>query len=168
MITISSVKRILPTMLSTACPMIQKNSIVRTSQMWLGWFASGHVNKRQNSPSRTAIGSNTSLLNVLLSIAYTNIDATPTITISAVVVMSRLPTRNQPSRGRGSGSANWKRLATAQTVPGQVRIVSKHAEHSVRSVRVMKRPPAGTIPEAPGSYQFKDAQDRVIYVGKAA
>ena len=32
----------------------------------------------------------------------------------------------------------------------------------------MKRPPAGTIPEAPGSYQFKDAQGRVIYVGKAA
>jgi excinuclease ABC subunit C len=32
----------------------------------------------------------------------------------------------------------------------------------------MKRPPAGTIPEAPGSYQFKDALGRVIYVGKAA
>jgi excinuclease ABC subunit C len=32
----------------------------------------------------------------------------------------------------------------------------------------MKRPPAGTIPEAPGSYQFKDAIGRVIYVGKAA
>ncbi|MEO7836754.1 MAG: excinuclease ABC subunit UvrC [Acidimicrobiales bacterium] len=29
------------------------------------------------------------------------------------------------------------------------------------------RPPAGTIPEAPGSYQFKDAHGRVIYVGKA-
>ena len=28
--------------------------------------------------------------------------------------------------------------------------------------------PAGTIPDAPGSYQFKDAQGRVIYVGKAA
>ena len=32
----------------------------------------------------------------------------------------------------------------------------------------MQRPPAGTIPEAPGSYQFKDADGRVIYVGKAA
>lgn len=31
----------------------------------------------------------------------------------------------------------------------------------------MQRPPAGTIPDAPGSYQFKDAQGRVIYVGKA-
>jgi excinuclease ABC subunit C len=29
------------------------------------------------------------------------------------------------------------------------------------------RPPVGTIPEQPGSYQFKDAEGRVIYVGKA-
>jgi excinuclease ABC subunit C len=33
---------------------------------------------------------------------------------------------------------------------------------------MVQRPPTGTIPEAPGSYQFKDAQGRVIYVGKAA
>ena len=33
---------------------------------------------------------------------------------------------------------------------------------------MVKRPPTGTIPEAPGSYQFKDGQGRVIYVGKAA
>jgi excinuclease ABC subunit C len=32
---------------------------------------------------------------------------------------------------------------------------------------VVQRPPAGTIPDAPGSYQFKDADGRVIYVGKA-
>ncbi|RLE21731.1 MAG: excinuclease ABC subunit C, partial [Actinobacteria bacterium] len=32
----------------------------------------------------------------------------------------------------------------------------------------MKRPPTGTIPEQPGSYQFKDARGRVIYVGKAS
>jgi excinuclease ABC subunit C len=32
---------------------------------------------------------------------------------------------------------------------------------------VVQRPAAGTIPDAPGSYQFKDAQGRVIYVGKA-
>ncbi len=31
----------------------------------------------------------------------------------------------------------------------------------------MQRPPAGTIPEDPGSYQFKDRDGRVIYVGKA-
>ncbi|MGZ4715037.1 MAG: excinuclease ABC subunit UvrC, partial [Acidimicrobiia bacterium] len=32
---------------------------------------------------------------------------------------------------------------------------------------MVARPPAGTIPDAPGSYQFKDAHGRVIYVGKA-
>jgi excinuclease ABC subunit C len=32
---------------------------------------------------------------------------------------------------------------------------------------VLQRPPAGTIPDAPGSYQFKDREGRVIYVGKA-
>jgi excinuclease ABC subunit C len=33
---------------------------------------------------------------------------------------------------------------------------------------MVRRPPTGTIPDAPGSYQFKDAQGRVIYVGKAS
>ena len=33
---------------------------------------------------------------------------------------------------------------------------------------MIKRPPAGSIPDAPGSYQFKDAHGRVIYVGKAS
>jgi excinuclease ABC subunit C len=33
---------------------------------------------------------------------------------------------------------------------------------------MVRRPATGTIPEAPGSYQFKDAEGRVIYVGKAA
>jgi excinuclease ABC subunit C len=32
---------------------------------------------------------------------------------------------------------------------------------------MVKRPPAGSIPDAPGSYQFKDRRGRVIYVGKA-
>ena len=32
---------------------------------------------------------------------------------------------------------------------------------------MVQRPPAGTIPDAPGSYQFKDDDGRVIYVGKA-
>src|SRR6478609_9223591 len=31
----------------------------------------------------------------------------------------------------------------------------------------MQRPAAGTIPDTPGSYQFKDADGRIIYVGKA-
>jgi excinuclease ABC subunit C len=33
---------------------------------------------------------------------------------------------------------------------------------------VVERPPAGSIPDAPGSYQFKDIHGRVIYVGKAS
>ncbi len=32
---------------------------------------------------------------------------------------------------------------------------------------MVARPPAGSIPDAPGSYQFRDADGRVIYVGKA-
>ena len=33
---------------------------------------------------------------------------------------------------------------------------------------MVTRPPTGTIPETPGSYQFRDANGKVIYVGKAA
>lgn len=33
---------------------------------------------------------------------------------------------------------------------------------------MIERPPAGSVPDAPGSYQFKDAHGRVIYVGKAS
>ena len=32
---------------------------------------------------------------------------------------------------------------------------------------VLERPPPGAIPDAPGSYQFRDKDGRVIYVGKA-
>src|SRR3954471_927253 len=32
---------------------------------------------------------------------------------------------------------------------------------------MIQRPPAGAIPDTPGSYQFKDRDGRVIYVGKA-
>lgn len=32
---------------------------------------------------------------------------------------------------------------------------------------MMQRPAAGSIPDTPGSYQFKDADGRIIYVGKA-
>ena len=33
---------------------------------------------------------------------------------------------------------------------------------------MVKRPPTGSIPDTPGSYQFKDAAGKVIYVGKAS
>jgi excinuclease ABC subunit C len=32
---------------------------------------------------------------------------------------------------------------------------------------MVQRPPAGSIPDTPGSYQFKDKDGRIIYVGKA-
>nr|MBA3956668.1 GIY-YIG nuclease family protein [Acidimicrobiia bacterium] len=32
---------------------------------------------------------------------------------------------------------------------------------------MVQRPPAGSIPDTPGSYQFKDTEGRVVYVGKA-
>ncbi len=38
---------------------------------------------------------------------------------------------------------------------------------AVVSYTMVQRPPAGSVPETPGSYQFKDAEGRVIYVGKA-
>lgn len=34
-------------------------------------------------------------------------------------------------------------------------------------VGVVQRPESGSIPDGPGSYQFKDVEGRVIYVGKA-
>ena len=34
-------------------------------------------------------------------------------------------------------------------------------------MEVLQRPPTGAIPDAPGSYQFLDADGRVLYVGKA-
>jgi len=32
---------------------------------------------------------------------------------------------------------------------------------------MVDRPPAGTVPDAPGSYQFRDSEGRFLYVGKA-
>src|SRR5262245_52902438 len=60
-----------------------------------------------------------------------------------------------------SGRAVCRRRAIQVSIRAEVRPPG-------RSLRiVVQRPPAGTIPDAPGSYQFKDADGRVIYVGKA-
>jgi len=57
---------------------------------------------------------------------------------------------------------------------GTVNVAPLHRHHalhrgpaSLSSALMVQRPPAGTIPDAPGSYQFKDRDGRVIYVGKA-
>lgn len=39
---------------------------------------------------------------------------------------------------------------------------------TLESGAMVARPPTGTIPDTPGSYQFKDKDGRVIYVGKAS
>src|SRR5208282_366459 len=41
------------------------------------------------------------------------------------------------------------------------------AAKCARLVSMLERPPPGAIPDAPGSYQFRDRDGRVIYVGKA-
>jgi excinuclease ABC subunit C len=49
----------------------------------------------------------------------------------------------------------------------EVRPACSQCTGSGENEPMLQRPPAGTIPDAPGSYQFKDRDGRVIYVGKA-
>ena len=77
--------------------------------------------------------------------------------------MSSVPTRNHGSLGpRSFGFEKAKRPATcANPTAGR-------AGTGLASMLMVQRPPTGTIPDTPGSYQFKDAHGRVIYVGKAS
>ena len=43
----------------------------------------------------------------------------------------------------------------------------RREQRKSRMEPVHDRPPTGSIPDAPGSYQFYDAEGRVLYVGKA-
>src|SRR5690348_15753313 len=56
---------------------------------------------------------------------------------------------------------------TRRQPPGPGRRRGRIPGGDPRQWGVMQRPEAGTIPDAPGSYQFKDARGRVLYVGKA-
>ena len=58
-----------------------------------------------------------------------------------------------------------QRRCCRQASPAGVRLLTGFTPSLTGMVQ---RPPAGTIPEEPGSYQFKDAHGRVIYVGKAS
>ena len=60
------------------------------------------------------------------------------------------------------------RIAGVAASGNREREATGHGSQPYPRQLMVKRPPAGTIPESPGSYQFKDAQGRVIYVGKAA
>ena len=55
------------------------------------------------------------------------------------------------------------REAFTEHKPLSAATCSRNARQDVRDM--VQRPPAGTIPDTPGSYQFKDAAGRVIYVG---
>ncbi len=66
----------------------------------------------------------------------------------------RLPVVLAAASARSSRARSEK--DAGRTVP--------HLRHT-RSV--LHRPPSGTIPDSPGSYQFRDRDGRVIYVGKA-
>src|SRR6187455_2291267 len=82
----------------------------------------------------------------------------PSSAVGSVVSGSIGALYRSPDRGSG----RWRaRLGAAIGSEGVVGDVMRQAG------TVVQRPPAGTIPDAPGSYQFKDAQGRVIYVGKA-
>ena len=66
-------------------------------------------------------------------------------------------------------------LAETGSPAGLVHVAGSEGIHAVTIPKtpsvewgaMVQRPPAGTIPDTPGSYQFKDAEGRVIYVGKA-
>jgi excinuclease ABC subunit C len=66
-------------------------------------------------------------------------------------------------RSRTALSGGFGRRYPWSTTPGPPPSAGKGSTLD----RVVQRPPAGTIPDAPGSYQFKDREGRVIYVGKA-
>src|ERR1700761_2760335 len=51
------------------------------------------------------------------------------------------------------------------TLPPATSAGARHHERTLEAVQY--RPPTGSIPDAPGSYQFYDAEGRVLYVGKA-
>jgi excinuclease ABC subunit C len=74
----------------------------------------------------------------------------------------------QPECRAGLNSSLRTAHADLTTQQGPARSGADRSGVGRRSLgHVVQRPPAGTIPDAPGSYQFKDRDGRVIYVGKA-
>src|SRR3569832_882840 len=90
----------------------------------------------------------------------------------------RLPRVSFAARIRASSSSGvastkvaasglWSRTIRYNDRRGRLVPTKSHRSGILDGVTV-QRPPAGTIPDAPGSYQFKDRDGRIIYVGKAA
>ncbi len=71
-------------------------------------------------------------------------------------------------RPRGGYVAGYRAgLAYQHRTPTRGRVRCRFVTPVRQTRRVLQRPPTGTIPDAPGSYQFRDRDGRVIYVGKA-
>src|SRR2546430_5921651 len=68
-----------------------------------------------------------------------------------------MPERRNRGRGHGCGHGRGHRRRHRTCIDDGCGTIES----------VLQRPPAGTIPDAPGSYQFKDRDGCVIYVGKA-
>lgn len=63
-------------------------------------------------------------------------------------------------------TARMVRARPAGPRPGR-RTTARMTARARDNGRVIARPRPGSVPDAPGSYQFRDAEGRVIYVGKA-
>ncbi len=163
---ISQVYRLRPTWSSTRWPKNQKNTSVRTTQIDVGGLGIGQVTIRQTSPLAHRLDRNISLSTKFLGDRVgehrgdaeehqqrrggdvERADAEPAVALAAL--------------GEGELVAPWHERP-GYTKPGPV-----GGDRVVSSDSMVTRPPAGTIPDTPGSYQFKDALGRVIYVGKAS
>ena len=78
--------------------------------------------------------------------------------------------RPRGCRPRGGYVAGYRAGTNQHTAPDRLASRSFGTAWSLGCGRldgVLQRPPTGTIPDAPGSYQFRDRDGRVIYVGKA-
>ncbi len=87
---------------------------------------------------------------------------------STVLVGSGCGRRGQPGRLSRGDVVLGTRYVAGYRAGSWCSVAASTRRAGSRILGMMvQRPPAGTIPDAPGSYQFKDRDGRVIYVGKA-
>ena len=138
---------------STSLPKYQKMAMVMTVQMRRRSLTSGHVTSRQIWPLATSSGISASFARRRSPLMRPDehADDAERATTSMVVVTSTVPIRNHGSSApRRPGNESEKRLAARRCGSADRRILD--------TISMVNRPPTGTIPDAPGSYQFKDAR----------
>ena len=146
--------RLRPTIASTCRPKYQKMAIVMTVHR-SGTLANGHVTQAPQL----------AVLDVVRQ--------------QPEVLVDRLAGRPDEQAGHARDDDEHRRgdveradaeprIAGATPLGHREREPSGHGPQPYPRLLMVQRPPAGTIPDSPGSYQFKDAQGRVIYVGKAS